>query len=52
MKPNEITLTKDKKFSVPDIFFEVINEFLSDKYGEVPSAYDYEIKITDIDWSK
>ena len=48
--PTDIDLTGDKDFRTPDNFMNSVNEFLCDKYGQVPMAYDYEIKITDIMW--
>lgn len=47
--PSEIDLT-DSEMRTPDQLCEAINEYLSDTYGKVPSAYGLEIKLTDIDW--
>lgn len=49
--PSEIDLT-DSPMRTPDQLTEAINEYLSDTYGVVPSAYGLEIKLTDIDWEE
>ena len=53
MKPTDILLTSGEcKFRTPDSFMNAINEFLYDTYGQVPSSFCYEIKLTDIDWEE
>ena len=49
--PTEINLTgDDSNFRCPDEVIDIINEYLCDEYGVCPRSYNYEIKVSYIDW--
>lgn len=50
--PEEIVISDDLDFPIPDGLWEQISEYLADKYGKQPSSYGLEITVSEIDWEE
>lgn len=52
--PEEITISDDLDFIIPDDLWEEISCYLASKYGngKFPQSYGLEIVVSDIDWEE
>lgn len=50
--PKELYVAEALADTDLDNVFEVVNNYLSDKYGYLVKSYNLEIKATDIEWEK